>query len=158
MKIIAILFLARLVDAKDPITFLRGIKKENTKIFLGSKYGPQGFGWTVPIKEKKLLIGVLTKGKSKEITKSFIKSLLNKYQFFDSNTVEIRTWGIPIKPIEKTYEERTLIIGDAAGLVKPITGGGIYYSQLSGKIAAEIMDKALSKNSFFVISSFGCGQ
>ena len=124
------------------------LKIKNTKVFLGSKYGPQGFGWTVPIKEKKLLIGVLTKGKSKEITKSFVKNLLNKYQVFDSNTVEIRTWGIPIKPIEKTYEERTLIIGDAAGLVKPITGGGIYYSQLSGKIAAEIMDKALSKNSF----------
>jgi len=124
------------------------LKIKNTKVFLGSKYGPQGFGWAVPVNKNRLLIGVLTKGKSKEITKTFVKNLLNKYQVCYSNTIKIKTWGIPIKPIKKTYEERTLIIGDAAGLVKPITGGGIYYSQLSGKIAAEIMDKALSKNSF----------
>ena len=49
------------------------LKIKNTKVFLGSKYGPQGFGWTVPIKEKKLLIGVLTKGKSKEINDLSVK-------------------------------------------------------------------------------------
>ena len=106
---------------------------KNTKVFLGSKYGPQGFGWTVPINQNKLLIGVLTKGKSKEITKSFMKNLLDQYQIKKTDTKEIKSWGIPIKPIEKTYAERTLVIGDAAGLVKPVTGGGIYYSQLSGK-------------------------
>ena len=121
---------------------------KNTKVFLGSKYGPQGFGWTVPVNQNKLLIGVLTKGKSKEITKSFMKYLLDQYQIDKSGTEDIKTWGIPIKPINKSYAERTLVIGDAAGLVKPITGGGIYYSQLSGKIAAEIIDKALSENSF----------
>ena len=121
---------------------------KNTKVFLGSKYGPQGFGWTVPINQNKLLIGVLTKGKSKEITKSFMKNLLDQYQIKKTDTKEIKSWGIPIKPIEKTYAERTLVIGDAAGLVKPVTGGGIYYSQLSGKIAAEIISKALSENSF----------
>ena len=121
---------------------------KNTKVFLGSKYGPQGFGWTVPVNQNKLLIGVLTKGKSKEITKSFMKYLLDQYQIDKSGTKEIKTWGIPIKPINKSYAERTLVIGDAAGLVKPITGGGIYYSQLSGKIASEIIGKALSENSF----------
>ena len=121
---------------------------KNTKVFLGSKYGPQGFGWTVPVNQNKLLIGVLTKGKSKEITKSFMKYLLDQYQIDKSGTEEIKTWGIPIKPINKSYAERTLVIGDAAGLVKPITGGGIYYSQLSGKIASEIIGKALSENSF----------
>jgi flavin-dependent dehydrogenase len=34
-------------------------------------------------------------------------------------------------------------IGDAAGLVKPTTGGGIYYSLLSGVLAAEVLDGAL---------------
>ena len=32
---------------------------------------------------------------------------------------------------------RLLAVGDAAGLVKPTTGGGIYYSLISGQIAAE---------------------
>ena len=121
---------------------------KNTTVFLGSKYGHQGFGWAVPVNNNKLLIGVLTKSKSKEIIKSLMKYLLNKCNAVDSDNIEIKSWGIPIKPINKTYTDRTLVIGDAAGLVKPITGGGIYYSQLSGKIAAEIMDQALMQNSF----------
>ena len=74
---------------------------KNTKVFLGSKYGPQGFGWTVPVNQNKLLIGVLTKGKSKEITKSFMKYLLDQYQIDKSGTEDIKTWGIPIKPINR---------------------------------------------------------
>jgi digeranylgeranylglycerophospholipid reductase len=34
-------------------------------------------------------------------------------------------------------------IGDAAGLVKPTTGGGIYYGLLSGTIAADVIGRAL---------------
>ena len=34
--------------------------------------------------------------------------------------------------------------GDAAGLVKPTTGGGIYYAFLSGRIAAESAHNAIS--------------
>ena len=36
-----------------------------------------------------------------------------------------------------------LAVGDAAGLVKPTTGGGIYYGLLSGEFAAETLDDAL---------------
>ena len=68
-----------------------------------------------------------------------MKNLLDQYQIKKTDTKEIKSWGIPIKPIEKTYAERTLVIGDAAGLVKPLTGGGIYYSQLSGKIWLSIL-------------------
>ena len=40
--------------------------------------------------------------------------------------------------------ERLLAVGDAAGLVKPTTGGGIYYSLISGRLAAETLDEALA--------------
>ena len=39
-----------------------------------------------------------------------------------------------------------LALGDAAGLVKPTTGGGIYYSLISAGLAAETLDRALSKD------------
>ena len=35
-------------------------------------------------------------------------------------------------------------MGDAAGLVKPTTGGGIYYGLLSGRIAAETLLEGLA--------------
>ena len=43
----------------------------------------------------------------------------------------------------RTYGTRVLAVGDAAGLVKPTTGGGIYYGLLSGEFAAETLDDAL---------------
>ena len=36
-----------------------------------------------------------------------------------------------------------LAVGDAAGLVKPTTGGGIYYGLISGRLAANALDAAL---------------
>ena len=39
-----------------------------------------------------------------------------------------------------------LALGDAAGLVKPTTGGGIYYSLLSAHLAAETLAEMLPQN------------
>ena len=122
----------------------------NTKVFIGSNYGFQGFGWIVPTSKDELLIGVLTKDKSKKIITEFISLVKNKYNIIinESDKKNIKSWGIPIKPLEKTYDNRLLIVGDAAGLVKPITGGGIYYSQISAEIAVETIKQALEINNF----------
>jgi len=40
-----------------------------------------------------------------------------------------------------------LVIGDAAGQVKPTTGGGLYFGHLGARIAAEVLDGALSNDS-----------
>ena len=40
--------------------------------------------------------------------------------------------------------DRLVAIGDAAGLVKPTTGGGIYYSLLSAALAADVLAGALA--------------
>src|SRR4029077_241084 len=50
---------------------------------------------------------------------------------------------LPLGPVPRTYGPRLLAVGDAAGLVKPTTGGGIYYSLISGQFAAETLDQAL---------------
>ena len=50
---------------------------------------------------------------------------------------------LPLGPCRRTYGPRLLAVGDAAGLVKPTTGGGIYYSLISGQFAADTLDDAL---------------
>ena len=47
-------------------------------------------------------------------------------------TVSPRLKVLPLAPVKRTYADRVVAVGDAAGLVKPTTGGGIYYSLLSG--------------------------
>ena len=46
---------------------------------------------------------------------------------------------LPLAPIERTFADRVLAVGDAAGLVKATTGGGIYYSLVSASIAADVL-------------------
>ena len=40
---------------------------------------------------------------------------------------------LPLGAVGRTYGDRMLAIGDAAGLVKPTTGGGIHYSIVSAR-------------------------
>jgi flavin-dependent dehydrogenase len=53
---------------------------------------------------------------------------------------------LPLGSIETTYGNRLLVVGDAAGLVKPTTGGGIYYSILSAGLAADAAIEALRRD------------
>ena len=48
---------------------------------------------------------------------------------------------LPLAPIPRTFADRVLAIGDAAGLVKATTGGGIYYSLVSGDMAADVLTR-----------------
>ena len=54
--------------------------------------------------------------------------------------------GIPLKPPARTYAERMIAVGDAAGQVKPTSGGGIYYGLLGAEIGAEILHRALAED------------
>ena len=67
------------------------------------------------------------------------------YRWIDQLAQAGQTWWqmLPLGPIARTYGDRLLAVGDAAGLVKATTGGGIYYSLLSGRLAADILDERL---------------
>jgi len=53
---------------------------------------------------------------------------------------------LPLAPARRSYGHRVLTVGDAAGMTKPTTGGGIFYSLLSGLLAAEALTGALRRD------------
>jgi len=63
-----------------------------------------------------------------------------------STEAELRYGAIPLKPLAKTYGDRVMVVGSAAGQVKPTTGGGIYYGLLCADIAANNLQRALESN------------
>jgi geranylgeranyl reductase family protein len=75
-------------------------------------------------------------------------SLLKEQNLIPQNLPEtpVKGGALPAEPLEKTYSDRLLLIGDAAGFINPLSGEGIYYAMVSGKIAAEIIAEALEKN------------
>ena len=54
------------------------------------------------------------------------------------------SWGLPLRPLKRTFRDRVLVVGDAAGQVKPTSGGGIFYSLLASEIAAKALGGALA--------------
>jgi len=61
--------------------------------------------------------------------------------FRDTRTV---AHGLPVRMLnEPIVFGRTLLVGDAAGLIEPLSGEGIYYAIRSGQIAAETVAEAM---------------
>lgn len=117
------------------------------EIYIGKDIAPGFFAWLVPVSSGKALAGLLSRHDTGAYLKKFLRQLAERGKI-TSAEVEIKYGGIPLRTLPKTYGERVIVVGDAAGQVKPTTGGGIYYGLLSAQIAADTIHNALSNNDF----------
>ena len=120
---------------------------KETEVYLGSSIAPGSFGWLVPLSDSSALAGIVSRQKLNGHMGDFL-SVLSKFGKVSSVIEQPRRWGIPIKPVPETYGDRVLVAGDAGGFAKPTTGGGIYYSLLSGEMAADVMGGAVKVDDF----------
>ena len=116
---------------------------EETEVYLGDGIAPGSFGWLVPLSGSRALLGIVSSRKLNGHMKSFLSALGDKGKV-SSIVKGPDRWGIPLKPLSRTYGDRVLVAGDAAGFAKPTTGGGIYYALLSGELAAETVYESLA--------------
>jgi geranylgeranyl reductase len=66
----------------------------------------------------------------------------------DAPTIRQEGAPIPLKPLPIWDNGRQIVLaGDAAGVVAPASGEGIYYALLGGRLAAEAVHEALLTNS-----------
>ena len=117
------------------------------EIFVGNSIAPHSFAWIVPLREKRLRIGLSTRKDSPSFLKSFLKYLKLKGRINEESPDIIRR-PVPLGMINKTYASRVLVIGDAAGQVKPTTGGGIYFGLLCADLAAKTISDAFKRRDF----------
>jgi digeranylgeranylglycerophospholipid reductase len=114
------------------------------EVYFGN-IAPGFFGWLVPIEKERARVGLLSRMDAGPLLKKWLKQLAAQGKIESAN-VQINYGGIPLKPPTKTYGERMLAVGDAAGQVKPTTGGGIYYGLIGADIAGDILHQALMDN------------
>jgi geranylgeranyl reductase family protein len=132
--------------------FVMGVQVEvsangvnEVEVYLGQDVAPGFFAWLVPTSSHKALVGLLSRHNPGLHLKKFMKFLETQGKIVTANDSP-SYGGIPLQPLTKTYTERLVIVGDAAGQVKPTTGGGIYYSLLCADIAANTLQQALANN------------
>jgi len=123
---------------------IQNINKNNFYYFFEkNKYG---YLWIFPKNKNQANIGY---GPLKDKNpKTTLKKLLKKYNIKSKQIKEYAGIVSVSGPIQKTYENRILVCGTAAGFVYAGTGEGIHFALLSGKIAAETANKAIEKNNF----------
>lgn len=119
---------------------------EQIEVHLGRETAPGGFAWVVPFSRDSRpfnRVGMLCENSAAPRFAAFIDSVRARYAADADPWPDARLKILPLAPVPKTYSNRVLAVGDAAGLVKPTTGGGIYYGLVSGDLAADVLDGAL---------------
>jgi geranylgeranyl reductase len=77
--------------------------------------------------------------------KTSVGSLRSLSGLQDAKTIRREGAPIPMKPLRRWDNGRdVLLAGDAAGVVAPASGEGIYYAMLGGRLAAEAAERALA--------------
>ncbi|MCL0065451.1 NAD(P)/FAD-dependent oxidoreductase [Dehalococcoidia bacterium] len=105
------------------------------------------FAWLVPLSQHRARAGLLSRDKPGNCLRDFLAQLATQGKISPTES-RITYGGIPLRPLPRTYGERVLVVGDAAGHVKPTTGGGIYYGLLCADMAAEAIHEAFLLNDF----------
>lgn len=123
-------------DAKDP---------EFVEIFLGNDIAPGFFAWAVPFKGLARIGLAKNQGEpARHYLENLIKHPVVASRYRGSRT-EFVLGGIPLGAPKKTATDSVMLVGDAAGQVKPTSGGGIYMGAVCAKIAGEVAAKASRK-------------
>lgn len=117
------------------------------EVYFDQEVAPGFFAWFVPTIPKRALVGLFSRRKPGWHLRMFLATLFQQGRIA-SPEAKITYRGIPLKPLTKTYRERVIIVGDAAGHVKPTTGGGVYYGLLCADVAADTLHQALSTDTF----------
>jgi len=123
---------------------------DTVHLFFGIKdLIPVGYAWLFP-KTNKITVGWgnqidLVKNSRKEFEKfwalPYVKEALK------NSTMEIfKPHLIPVGVRPKLYEENVFAVGDAGGMVDPISGKGIPYAMMSGQIAIETIKSCEKKD------------
>ncbi len=118
---------------------------DEVEVYLGQEIAPGCFAWLVPTLPQRALVGLLSRRSPGLYLRKLMSSLLAQGKIASAEA-ELSYGGIPLKPLARTYGERLMVVGTAAGQVKPTTGGGIYYGLLCADMAADNLHQALQSD------------
>jgi geranylgeranyl reductase family protein len=102
---------------------------------------PEFFGWVIPSGNGRARVGLCGEGD----LRGRLADLLRPY---GGSILHLVSGALPLGVIGRTYGSRALIVGDAAGMVKPTSGGGIYTGVRSARHAAAVAAACCQKGSF----------
>ncbi len=117
-----------LMGAEAEYVGIDGLEQDKLHVFLDSKLAPGYIGWIVPgvgISQ----VGIAVRSPHKPDLRAFEAKIAKLIDFSKAKVIGRRGGLIPCGGVLKHwYTDRVMLLGDAAGMVSPLTAGGIYPS------------------------------
>jgi geranylgeranyl reductase family protein len=118
---------------------------QEVEVYSGRSLAPGFFAWLAPVGSGQAKAGLLSSSNAGNHLSAFLQGLQQQGRVRPGQ-YDTACGSIPLRPLPRTYSDRLLVIGDAAGQAKPTTGGGIYFGALCSKLAAETLDTCLKED------------
>jgi geranylgeranyl reductase family protein len=118
---------------------------DEVEVYFGEAVAPGFFAWLVPTSSTAARVGLLAR-QNPGLYLRKLTSCLAAQGKIASDDIAPSFSGVPLKPLPRTYGDRVLVVGTAAGQVKPTTGGGLYYGLLCAGMATDSLKRALELN------------
>lgn len=113
------------------------------ELYFGREFSPGFFSWIIPAGEVfRVGLGSIEGGAAQKLFK-FIRRHPIASEKITRKQFNLSIGLIPEPRSRKIYGERVMLVGDAAGHVKPVTGGGLYLGLSCASIATDVASKAL---------------
>ena len=107
---------------------------DQVDVFVGETVAPGFLGWSVPAEDGIMRVGLGVLPPHAPL--AFVDRLLTELS--PKRCIRSRSAGwIPLSPVPRSATAGTILVGDAAGHVKPLSGGGLYTGGLCAQIAGE---------------------
>jgi flavin-dependent dehydrogenase len=105
--------------------------KDFVELYFGSRVAPGFFAWVIPT-DKNLRVGLAANSGAIEWLDRFVER-----KFGNVEILKTSAGMIPLRPRKSIVSGNVALVGDAAGQVKPTTGGGLYVGLRSAKMLAD---------------------
>ena len=119
-------------------------REDFVHVFVGSRLSPGWFGWIIPTGGGGVRVGIGCDGSDKPV--HCYRRLAAEFPHLFGEMEVCRMYGgtIPLDFAPRSYGDNVLLVGDAAGQVKPFSGGGIYTALVAARHAAATAAAALA--------------
>ncbi len=122
------------------------VEQDVAEMYMDPRYSPGGYGWIIPKGHGRANVGIGIRepyvnrdSQIRDLLAGFIeKNKVASKRLKGGKTTSMIGDSLPVDgPLSKTYTDRVMAVGDAAGMVMPTNGGGIQTALITGRLAGE---------------------
>lgn len=122
-------------------------KPNYIELYFGNEIAERGYVWIFPKGNHTANIGVGIGADCEKSAKYYLDKFIQEREDLKKGSIlEVNSGGIPVGGFMKNMvKDNFLVVGDSANQVNPIHGGGIPEAIQAGRIAGEVIVKALEE-------------